>query len=97
MSMIHIRKKHKLGQARARKTADELAKSLAADYNAKCKWHKDDLKFKSKGVQGLMHVGKDEVEIKVDLGMMLRPFKGKIESSILAQLEAILDKKKTSA
>ena len=29
--------------------------------------------------------------------MMLRPFKGKIESSILAQLEAILDNKKTSA
>lgn len=97
MSLIHIRKKHALGQAKARKTADELARSLASEYNAKCKWDKDDLKFTSKGVTGKMHVGKDVVDIKVDLGMMLRPFKGKIETSIKNQLADILNKKSTSA
>ena len=97
MSQIHIRKKHTLGQDKARKTADELAKTLVSEYNAKCKWHKDDLKFTSKGVTGKIHVGKDVVDIKVNLGMMLRPFKGKIETSIKSQLGTILDKKKTSA
>lgn len=97
MSMIHVRKKHTLGQTKARKTADELAKTLTSEYKAKCKWHKDDLKFTSKGVTGKMHVGKNMVDIKMDLGMMLRPFKGKIETSIKTQLDAILDKKKTSA
>ena len=97
MSLIHIRKKHALGHAQARKTADQLAKSLASEYNAKCQWHNDDLKFTSKGVQGLMHVGRDVVDIKVDLGMMLRPFKGKIESSIKAPLADILEKGSTSA
>ena len=97
MSLIHIRKKHTLGQDKARKTADELAKTLVSEYNAKCKWHKDDLKFTSKGVTGKMHVGKDIVDIQVDLGMMLRPFKGKIETSIKSQLEDILGKKSSSA
>jgi putative polyhydroxyalkanoate system protein len=97
MSRIHLRKKHVLGRAKARKTAEKLAESLSTEYNAKCQWHNDDLKFKSKGVKGLLHVGQDEVEIKLDLGMMLRPFKGKIENSILAQLDDILGKDSTSA
>lgn len=29
-----------------------------------------------------MHVGKDVVDIKVNPGMMLRPFRGKIETSL---------------
>jgi putative polyhydroxyalkanoate system protein len=90
MSQIHIRKKHKLGHARARKTAEELAESLASEYNAKYRWHNDDLEFKSSGVNGRLHVSKDEVDIKVSLGMLLRPLKGKIESSIRSRLDEIL-------
>jgi putative polyhydroxyalkanoate system protein len=90
MSQIHIRKKHSLGHAEARKTAEKLAASLASEYNAKCRWHNDDLEFKSTGVNGKLHVGKDEVDIKVNLGMMLRPLKGKIESSIRSKLDDIL-------
>lgn len=92
MSLIHLRKKHALGRAEARKTAEKLADSLASEYNAKCQWHNNDLKLTAKGVQGLLHVGHDTVDIKVDLGMMLRPFKGKIENHIKAQLDDILEK-----
>jgi hypothetical protein len=35
-------------------------------------------------------VGKDEVEIRIRLGMMLRPLRGKIESGIRTRLDAIL-------
>jgi putative polyhydroxyalkanoate system protein len=90
MSQIHIRKKHGLGHAQARKTAEKLAASLASEYNAKYRWLNDDLEFKSTGVNGRLHVGKDEVDIKVSLGMLLRPLKGKIESSIRAKLDDIL-------
>ncbi|MGD8620099.1 MAG: polyhydroxyalkanoic acid system family protein [Gammaproteobacteria bacterium] len=90
MSQIHIRKKHTLGHAQARKTAEKLAESLATEYNARYRWHNDDLEFKSTGVNGKLHVGKDEVEIKVSLGMLLRPLKGKIESSIRSTLDEIL-------
>jgi len=97
MSLIHLRKKHALGRAKARKTAEKLADSLAAEYNAKYQWHNNDLKLTAKGVQGLLHVGHDMVDIKVDLGVMLRPFKGKIESRIKAQLDDTLDKDNFSA
>jgi putative polyhydroxyalkanoate system protein len=97
MSQIHLQKKHALGGDEARKTAEKLADRLAAEYNAKWQWHNNDLKLTAKGVQGLLHVGHDMVDIKVDLGMMLRPFKGKIESRIKAQLDDILDKENLSA
>ena len=97
MSLIHLRKKHALGRAEARKTAERLAESLAAEYNAKCQWHNNDLKLTAKGVSGLLHVGQDMGDLKVDLGMMLRPFKGKIENHIKAQLDDILDKDSSSA
>lgn len=90
MSQIHIRKKHSLDHAKARKTAEKLAESLASEYNARWQWHNDDLEFKSTGVSGKLHVGKKEVDIKVSLGMLLRPLKGKIESSIRSTLDDIL-------
>ena len=91
MATIHVRKKHKLGHAQARKTAEKLAKKLAAEYNAKYAWKGDDLEFKSTGVNGQLHIKDDEVAIDVNLGMMMRPFKSKIEQGLRAELDAILD------
>jgi len=45
MSHIEIKKKHALGKAAARKTAEKLAESLSSEYNAKCEWVNDDLCF----------------------------------------------------
>jgi putative polyhydroxyalkanoate system protein len=90
MTHIHICKKHGLDHARARATAEQLATALASEYHADYQWQDDELKFRSPGIEGQLHVGKDEVEIKVRLGMMLRPLRGKIESGIRARLDAIL-------
>jgi putative polyhydroxyalkanoate system protein len=90
MSQIHIRKKHGLDHARARATAEQLAAALASEYHADCQWQDDELQFRSPGIEGQLHVGKDEVEIKIRLGMMLRPLRGKIESGIRTRLDAIL-------
>lgn len=97
MSQIHIRKKHTLGKQHARRTAEQLAGKLASEYNAKYRWKNDNLVFSSKGVNGSLHVSHDEVEIKVDLGLMLRPFRTRIRDSILAQLDDILGAGETSA
>ena len=90
MSQIHIRKKHTLDHALARKTAEALAERLASEYNARYQWHNDELEFESTGVNGKLHVSKDEVDIKVSLGMLLRPLKDRIESSIRSRLDDIL-------
>ncbi|MGD8311663.1 MAG: polyhydroxyalkanoic acid system family protein [Gammaproteobacteria bacterium] len=97
MSHIHIRKKHTLGKQRARKTAEQIAGKLASEYNATCRWKKDNLEFSSSGVNGCLHVSGDEVEIQVDLGLMLRPFRAKIENGIIAQLDEILGGDEISA
>jgi putative polyhydroxyalkanoate system protein len=89
-------KKHALSGAEARKTAEILADRLAAEYNAKWQWQDNDLKLTAKGVHGLLHVGHDMVDIKVDLGMVLRPFRGKIENRIKEELDDILDRENFS-
>ena len=77
--------------------AERLAGKLASEYNAKFRWNNDNLEFDSRGVNGLLHVSQDEVEIKVDIGLMLGPFRARIESGIMAQLEEILRSDETSA
>ena len=95
MPHIEIKKKHALGKAEARKTAEKLAESLSSEYNAKCEWVNDDLCFSSPGVKGTLCVSDEDVEIMVDLGFMLRPLKSKIESSIVSQLDDILGNDKS--
>ena len=94
MSQIHVSKKHHLGQKEARKTAEKLAKKLAKEYNAKYAWKGDDLEFTSTGVNGQLHIKDDEVEIDMKLGLVMRPFKSRIEKGLRAELDAILGDKK---
>lgn len=90
MSHIEISKKHSLGKNGARNKAEKLAESLASEFGAECIWKDDDLSFTSSGVKGELHIGDDDVEIKLDLSFILRPLKSKIKSSIVAQLDDIL-------
>lgn len=77
--------------------AERIAGKLASEYNATCHWKNDNLKFSSRGVNGRLHVGHDAVEVKVNLGLMLLPFRARIESGIIAQLDDILSGDETSA
>jgi len=77
--------------------AERLAAKLASEYNAKFRWNKDNLEFDSRGVNGLLHVSQDEVEIKVDLGLMLRPFRARIENGIMVELDDFLRGDETPA
>lgn len=91
MSQIRVRRKHKLGHQQARKTAEKLAKKLAAEYKAKYRWVDDNLEFKSSGVSGQLNIKDDEVEVRMELGVMMRPFKTKIEKGLRAELDGILE------
>jgi len=90
MSQIHIRKSHSLDHAHAPAMAEHFAAELTAEYQADYQWQGNDLTFKSRGIEGLLRVGEDEVEIRVRLGMLLRPLMGKIESGIRSRLDGIL-------
>ena len=74
MSQILIRRRHGLDHAHARATAEKLAADLASGYRADYQWQGNEPRFRSPGIEG----------------MLLQPFRGKIESGIRARLDAIL-------
>jgi putative polyhydroxyalkanoate system protein len=90
MSVIHITKRHKLGYTRARTKAEDLVSRLKSDFDADYRWEKEDLRFSSRGVEGRIHIGEHEVDVRIRLGILLRPMKSRIENAIEARLEEIL-------
>ncbi|MGB5541257.1 MAG: polyhydroxyalkanoic acid system family protein [Gammaproteobacteria bacterium] len=90
MSVIRVCRKHSLGYDRACETAEEFVEKLQAEFNADYHWDEDDLRFSAKGLKGNIHIEDDSVEIRVDIGLMYRPFKAKIEKTIASELDDIL-------
>ncbi|PID41706.1 MAG: poly(3-hydroxybutyrate) depolymerase [Proteobacteria bacterium] len=92
MSVIDIQKHHTLNHDHAIETADKLAKSLADRFDVNYTWQADTLSFSRAGAKGKMTVKPDLIHIHLQLGMLLRPFKGKIESEIHNHLDGLVDK-----
>ncbi|MEA3413280.1 MAG: polyhydroxyalkanoic acid system family protein [Pseudomonadota bacterium] len=90
MANIHIKRKHTLPpevvRARMEEIAEDLKKKLDADYA----WEGDSLRFKRSGASGSIDMGDGFVELKIKLGMLLSPMKGKIEQTINKNIEVAL-------
>lgn len=86
MSTIHIKQAHSEDQAHARQHANETVEALADKFGMKYQWQEDTVKFSGAGAKGFMSVAPGVVEIKIELSLMLRPFKGKIEQEITKHL-----------
>ena len=82
--MIVVRRHHDLGLTEARRLAETMALRLRGDYGGSFAWRGDELHFRRTGVSGLVGVTKDSVEIRVELGLLLRPLRGRIEREICA-------------
>ena len=87
MSVIEISRTHTMGCDNAKKTADELAVGLSRQFGVDYKWHGDLLKFQRPGVKGQLEVDDENIHIKLELGFMVRPFKGRIEREIHNHLD----------
>jgi putative polyhydroxyalkanoate system protein len=96
MANIHIKRKHNLTREEARKRVDEIAKALKKEFDADYTWQGDALQFKRSGATGFIKLDEESIELKIKLGMMLTPVKGKIESAIRDKLDvALLDQQDT--
>lgn len=83
MANIHIKRKHDLNRTAARAKVEELARSLQEKLGTNYHWDGDCLRFKRTGASGFIDVSREgEVEVDVNLGLVLRPMKGMIETSI---------------
>jgi len=94
MATIEVRKAHSLTREAARAKAEEFARGLAEKLSLEWHWAGDSVLFEAregmaKGAKGAVVVGDREIEVSVDLPLLLRPLKGKVESKIREKLETV--------
>ncbi len=87
MATIVVRRHHDLGMAKAKKLAQSIARKLKSDFGGSYEWHGDVLRFKRTGASGSLAVSDDSVRVHVDLGLLLRPLRSRIEREITAFLD----------
>ena len=89
MSVIDIHRAHSLDKSHAREAAETLAKDLSRQFDVNYEWEGDRLRFKRSGVKGTLEILEQDLHIHLELGLMLRPFKSRIEQEIQSQLDQI--------
>jgi len=87
MSVIEISRSHTLGVDEGKITADRLAKGLSERFDINYQWRGNLLQFKRPGVKGQLEVNDQNIHIRLELGLMIRPFKAKLEKEIHNHLD----------
>ncbi|MDQ6628983.1 MAG: polyhydroxyalkanoic acid system family protein [Pseudomonadota bacterium] len=94
MADIHIHRPHRLGLAEARKLARQWTESAGQKFDMTCTLIEGDtgdvVEFKRDGVQGRFVVAADSFDLTATLGFLFGAFRGRIESEIEANLDALL-------
>jgi putative polyhydroxyalkanoate system protein len=94
MATVDLSQSHSLppdeAAARVRKLVDEFEQS--SDLVKSVAWEADGkvATAKGQGFSARFDVREDEVRVSVDLSMMLRPFKGKVEKQLSRKLDQVL-------
>lgn len=89
MATIDISRNHNLGKEEAKKRANAILERMKGSTGIKGSWSGDrfDITAPAKGV---FTVTDNSVRIEIDLPMLMRPLKGKIESKINEELDRSL-------
>ena len=87
MARMSIAKKHRLPLKKAKEAAQKVADDLKARFDLTYAWRGNQIDFSRPGLSGTMHVGKDEVRLDCELGMLLSLLRPKLESEIDKEFE----------
>jgi putative polyhydroxyalkanoate system protein len=90
MASIYIERAHTLGKADARKSAEHIAARLKHELKVDSQWHGDVLILSHAGAKGSISVQDSKVEVRVELPLLLRPLRAKVEREIHEQLDKYL-------
>lgn len=90
MSVIDVRRSHSMDHDHAREAAENLAQDLSKKFDVNYEWDGDLLKFHRSGVKGHLDISPSELHVHLELGMMLRPFKGRVEEEIHNELDRLI-------
>jgi putative polyhydroxyalkanoate system protein len=101
MADLKISRDHALGLPQARKVAYQWAEHAEERLDMECTYEEgktsDTVRFKRSGVDGTLEVTASSFELHAKLGFLLGAFKGKIESEIEKNLDALLAKNSKAA
>jgi putative polyhydroxyalkanoate system protein len=92
MSDIHLKRAHGTTLTKAKKAAQNIADQMEASLELEMEWEGNTLWFERKGVNGMIEVSKTEIHIEVKLGIMLKPFKVKIQEAIERNMDQLFQK-----
>ncbi|QSP95134.1 polyhydroxyalkanoic acid system family protein [Marinobacter salinisoli] len=90
MSVIDVHRPHALDREHAREVAETLAQDLSQQFDVNYRWDGDVMEFKRSGVKGHLNISPSDLHVHLELGMLLRPFKSRIEQEINSQLDQII-------
>lgn len=97
MPDIHVRRDHRLGLAKARKTAWTWAETAEQEFGMACTVIEGDdedvVEFERAGVKGRLLVTADAFELTAKLGLLVGAFKERIAAEIESNLDALLKAK----
>tara|TARA_Y100001956_G_C3943769_1_gene109708 strand:- start:171 stop:464 length:294 start_codon:yes stop_codon:yes gene_type:complete len=96
MATIEITREHSFtvdeARSRARRFIDEMQKKRPELF-ANIEWSDNGsyVEAKGKGFSAVVEVGRSEASIEVELNLMLKPFKKKLESKINDKFDEVFD------
>jgi len=82
MSKLSITKKHRLSQPKAKAAAQKVAEDLQERFGLSYAGRGNAIEFERTGLSGKMQVGKNEVRLDCELGILLSLLKPKLEAEI---------------
>lgn len=89
MPDIHIVRPHQFPPKEARAKAEEIAAHLGRKFGLKGDWHGDQLDFTAPGVNGLLRLAADRLELEVTLGFLLKAMRGRLEQAVHEELDTL--------
>lgn len=90
MSVIDVTRYHSLNLAEARQAAEALAEDLSKEFHVHYEWQGERMRFHRTGVKGQLDITSDAIRVHMELGFLLRPFRGRIEQEIHSQLDQLI-------
>ena len=82
MAVIKKSRNHSLDWEHAKASAEKIVIHLAEEFGVKYHWEDETVKFKGAGAKGRMTVLADRLDLKMELGFMLLPFRSRIEKEM---------------
>lgn len=79
---IHVVRSHSLGKVKAHEVALKIAERMKNKAQVNYRVQGDVITMERSGVHGTLRIGESDVEVNIELGLMMRPMKGLIETKL---------------